>query len=390
MSEINSFRSNVLTTHGATSAEADELLAYNQNMFDHTGLKLPLDPPLPDEPFVATWHSYAAEAEERQDVFACLQDRLVQLRFPIQAGISQTEAYRSATRKGTPADGMAAATGLHLNAPDQLRLLLHQTPAGRIPLLITGNKQDFVSLVQAFFHHNEPVPIPDSMGAAIVSGLNNWDRIRQYRQAWEEENRRANIAGNWAEEFRRLIPCKELYQDRLIILSDGPYSDVPAADMGLSETEWRRVSLAIRCDHEGAHYFTRRVFASMRNNLIDELIADYIGIVAAVGHFRADWFLRFMGLESFPTYRRGGRLQNYRGRPPLSDGAFTVLGALVRSAAENLERFDADYASQLKDRALMLIALTYLTLEEIASNEAERRLQQVLSRVTTPRSRSGQ
>ena len=46
----------------------------------------------------------------------------------------------------------------------------------------------------------------------------------------------------------------------------------------------------------------------MRNNLHDELIADYAGITAAIGHYRAAWFLRFLGLEDYPTYRPGGRL----------------------------------------------------------------------------------
>lgn len=46
--------------------------------------------------------------------------------------------------------------------------------------------------------------------------------------------------------------------------------------------------------------------------MLDELIADYAGIVAAWGRYRADWFLRFVGLEDYPRYREGGRLQNYR------------------------------------------------------------------------------
>ena len=33
----------------------------------------------------------------------------------------------------------------------------------------------------------------------------------------------------------------------------------------------------------------------MRNNLLDELIADYTGMVGAIGRFRAGWFLRFAG-----------------------------------------------------------------------------------------------
>ena len=110
----------------------------------------------------------------------------------------------------------------------------------------------------------------------------------------------------------------------------------------------------------------------MRNSVLDELIADYRGIVAAIGHYRADWFLRFMGLESFPNYREGGRLQNYRGQPPLSDASFKILQALVKAAVENLERFDTEYTNELRShnkQPLILMALTHLTLEELASQE---------------------
>jgi hypothetical protein len=156
--------------------------------------------------------------------------------------------------------------------------------------------------------------------------------------------------------------------------------------MGLKEPEWQRLSLTIRLEHECTHYFTRRLFDSMRNNMLDELIADYRGIVAATGYYRADWFLRFLGLESFPHYREGGRLQNYRGQPPLSDGAFKILQALAIAAAENLERFDAEYADKLRDsniQPLMLMGLTYLTLEELASLEAKFRIQQTLDELQT-------
>jgi hypothetical protein len=111
----------------------------------------------------------------------------------------------------------------------------------------------------------------------------------------------------------------------------------------------------------------------MRNNLIDELIADYMGITAAEGKFCADWFLRFLGLEDFPVYRVGGRLENYRGKPELSDGAFVILQSMVKSAAVNLERFDADCRkifTEEERRTLILISLTHLTLEELASEDA--------------------
>jgi hypothetical protein len=112
----------------------------------------------------------------------------------------------------------------------------------------------------------------------------------------------------------------------------------------------------------------------MQNNLLDELIADYRGLVAALGYYRADWFLHFMGLESFPVYRQGGRMENYRGTPPLSERAFKILQALVKTAAENLERFDGKAFQSprtLAEDISSFLALTTLTLEELASPLAE-------------------
>ncbi|MBD2243796.1 hypothetical protein [Nostoc sp. FACHB-888] len=380
MSNQHQLRANVLASYGATARETEELLAYNQNIFDRSFSRLPAKFPLPPEPHVAAWEEYATLAQE-VGVFQALSTKLVQLKFPILEGISQTETYRFATRKGIPVDGMIEATGLILQQPEQLQLMLHQSLAGVIPVLLTRNREDFVSLVQALTMRNEPKPVPASMGACIVTGFNNWDRVRQYRQQWSVKNFGNCSESSWLEEFGRLIPQKQLYQDRLIILSDGFYSNVSASDIGLSEVEWRRISLNIRLEHECTHYFTHRLFGSMRNNLLDELIADYRGIVAAIGHYRADWFLRFLGLESFPDYREGGRLQNYRGQPPLSKGAFKILQALVKSAAENLERFDAEHGGGLRtlnSQPIMLIALTYLTLEELADSQAHSYIQKIL------------
>lgn len=339
--------------------------------------------PLPDEPFVAAWENYAAEAGEA-GVHEVLKKRLIQFKFPIREGISQSASYQAATRRLGTADGLPEATGLILERPGKLELVLHQTPAGRIPILITRHRKDFVTLVRALTRKNEPAPLPESMGASLVTGYNNWDRIFTYRKRWEAINPENSSEERWQEELGRLIPQKELYQDRFIILSDGPYSAVPAADMGLTEEEWRSASLVIRREHECAHYFTLRLFSSMRNNIMDELIADYMGIVAAAGHYQARWFLRFAGLENYPVYREGGRLQNYRGNPPLSDGAFRVLQALVKSASENLEEFDRKNAARIRGRAgktAVLAALTRLTLEELASEDAGSFLRRALCHV---------
>lgn len=123
----------------------------------------------------------------------------------------------------------------------------------------------------------------------------------------------------------------------------------------------------------------------MRNNLIDEMIADYTGITAALGRFRADWLLRFYGLESFPVYRQGGRLKNYRGEPPLSDPAFSVLQKMVIAAAKNLERFDHQHVPKLGHASLLpalLMTLTGLTIVELASEQAETILAGAFARFT--------
>ncbi len=357
-------RTNVLLECGASQSEIQELLAYNQNLFDHSKFELPLSP----EAHITAWEQYLTEAKAI-GAYAVLKQRLVQLQFPILAGISETEAYRTATRQGKVIE--AKTTKLIFTEPEKLQLQLHQTIAGTIPVIIAGNRQDFVSLVQALTKRNEPSPIPDSMGACIVGGYNNWDRIHQYRQEWTSQQNR-NSENDWNSEFKRLIKRQELYQDCFIILSPGPYSNLAASELGLTNETWQELSLTIRLEHECTHYITRRLFGSMRNNLLDEFIADYRGIIAAVGNYRADWFLNFLGLESL-TYREGGRLQNYRGDPPLSDGAFMILQVLLKKAATNLESFDRQFSGQLRTlthKISIPIALTTLTLEELASDSA--------------------
>ncbi|MGI8745782.1 MAG: DUF7005 family protein [Bryobacteraceae bacterium] len=365
-------RAQVLAGIGASATQISELLNYNNMAFAHGSLRAGPDFPLPDfplndEPFVAIWQDYADEAR-REGAFETLRKHLVQLQFPIREGISESPAYQSATRKGIAPEANETET-LVLRRPELVQLTLHFTPAGRIPLVIAGDREDFVSLLRAFTKRSEPSPIPASMGACIVAGFNNWDRIGQLRKTWEQSTPDRSEPA-WQLELRRIIPQKELYQDRFILLSDGPYSGVPGEALHLGEQEWRDLSLTIRREHECTHYFTRRVFSSMRNNLLDEMIADYMGIVSAAGSYRAGWFLHFLGLERFPDYRPSGRLSNYRGDPPLSDGAFTILRTIVRMAAGNLESFDRQNARVLRDpnvQPQLIITLSSFTAEELAS-----------------------
>jgi len=375
-------RRDVLASFGAGGGVAEELLGYTENHFQPSMLDASQFP-LADEPFVASWEEYAREASAQGSILP-LSKYLVQLQFPIQTGMSGSPEYRAATGSGEPARGRETQ-GLKWHAPRRSRIVIHSTPAGRIPLLIAEEREDFVVLVQALTRRNEPDPVPDSMGACMVSGYNNWHRISILREQFAAL---PSATRSWSEEFQRIKQQRELYQDRFIILSSGPYSAVQASALGLDDEEWRKLSLVIRREHECTHYFTRRVFGSMRNNLLDEMIADYMGITAALGRFRADWFLRFYGLEAFPVYRAGGRLENYRGDPRLSDPAFAALQRMVAAAAQNLEQFDRHHVPEFRHAGLLPILLmmfTGLTMEELASKQAATILAEAFARL----SRSG-
>jgi len=363
-------RNQVLQALGAPEPERAELLAYNENRFDHSGWDRFSERRAPDEPFVAAWENYVQEARTK-GAFDTLKSHLVQLSFPIRKGISQTDFYRAAIRKGISPLKMPEATGLELRYPERIRFHIYETLAGRIPILVTGHRDDFVSLLQALTFKNEPEEIPSATGAMMVSGYNNWDRIHALGAAWKSAHPHDTDGFGWRLAFHDIIGQKALYQDKFIILSDGPYSNMAAKDLGLAEDPWKEISLTIRLEHECTHFVTKTLIGSMQNRLLDEIIADYMGMVAAIGRFRSDWFLRFLGLEDFPRFRAGGRLENYRGDPPLSDHAFQILQKLARQAALNLEDFDGQYRDRPRktdDKKTLLSALTRLTIEEMASN----------------------
>lgn len=362
----------VLKALGATPAECAELLRHNENHFDPDALERSRALPLADEAFVETWEGYAREARPA-GAWAVLRQALVQLRFPVRQGISREPAYRSATRgQAAAGDGEAA---LELRRPDELRIEIHRTPAGRLPVVIAPHRDDFELLVQALAKRNEPVPVPVSIGACMVAGYTNVERLRRLRERWWTDRPFPAGAG-WTPDLGTLPPRKDSYQDRFVIASTTPYSGVPAGHLGLTREAWERSSLAIRVEHESMHYFTRRVFGSMKNLPLDEIIADYAGITRAAGRFRADWALRFLGLESYPRYREGGRLEHYRGDPPLSDGAFRILQHLVKRAVDNLASWSAarDDPSRPDGCLGTVLALTRLTVEELAAGDAHDRL----------------
>jgi hypothetical protein len=367
-------RETVLRSCGADSDCLPELLAYGDNPYSRVPALGVSGLPLADEPHLSAWEEYERDAR-LHGVVPSLSRRFAQLLFPIEKGISQSADYLAATKRGRFETADSYAPGLRFDDPAGIRLSIHESIGGRIPVLAASERSDFVALVRAFSARNEPEDVPDSMGACTVTGLNNWDRVRAYRRRWEQEQSGASSGASeerWLEVFREeLVPRKELYQDRFIILSSGPYSGCSADSVGLEESEWRRLSVAIRREHEFTHYFTYRVFGKMRNNLLDELIADFVGLVRSFGRYRKELALRFLGIESYPRYREGGRLQNYCGNPPVSAAAFRVLQSIACRAVDHLDELAREREAELlslDNLARMVYQLSRLPLEQLASD----------------------
>ncbi|MEX2271269.1 MAG: hypothetical protein WD690_07370 [Vicinamibacterales bacterium] len=368
-----------LRRHGAAGSVLDELAAYCAHPY--AARSEPPVFPLPDEPHLERWRLYADDAR-REGPFPSLRRRFVQLRVPIAAGISADDAYRAATRTGRADEAdRKFATGLALADPAGLQFELSATLAGTVPVITASTRADFERLVQAFTERNEPAKVPASMGACIVTGFNNWDRIAAHREAWARSQPGGGSDEAWKEEFARLVPQKALYQDRFIILSRGPYSHTAAQHAGLDDDDWRARSLVIRREHELTHYFTYRVFGLLRSHAADELLADFVGLVRAFGTYRGDLARRFLGLEAFPAFRAGGRLEGYRGTPALSDGAFDILMRMAHAAVINLEAMavaEAGRFADLGEFAHLIYRLAMFPLDELAEDGLAARVRATL------------
>ncbi|PTX62149.1 hypothetical protein C8N46_103247 [Kordia periserrulae] len=348
------------------SKEATEqLLSYCENKFIPAKTKVAT----PDS-YLETWEAYVAEASEK-GVISTLKKYIPQLQFPVEKNISSSEVYKNATLRGRVVE---SDKKLQLRNPERIALELYKTPLiGKVPVMTVSNKDDFYTICCALGNKNEPKELPKSMGALFINGLNNWHRIKKLQTQWQAQH----PYGNWNEEFKKnILPNPHLYKDKLIVLSISNYSNVSHTVVGKSETDWQKISVAIRKEHECAHLFTLQQYGTMANNMHDELIADYAGITKALGYYNKDWFLQFIGLENYPAYRKGGRLENYQEPVQLSTAALKGLQHIIKNAATAIEKFDHSLGNNTTDEERMrrIQTLCEVDLLTMASVKGEQQL----------------
>jgi hypothetical protein len=225
-----------------------------------------------------------------------------------------------------------------LNRYSSLHTELYQGFGGRIPVMHMKDRTEFEDLICAIFYKGEKREIPSSMGALTIKG--------------------------WKDVFDQ--------SHRVILLSNGYYSAVQPDEIGLTPEDWREKSYILRLIHECTHYYTLRAYGFMNNALKDELIADTMGIIEAFGEYRRDLFLRFMGLENYPEYRWGGRLQNYRPRDrEMPEEEFGEFRRAAYEASGELEEHIRKNPRYLQDAKGKLELLSKLA--EIEAGRFEKR-----------------
>lgn len=180
------------------------------------------------------------------------------------------------------------------SSPDTLEIRIYDSFAGKIPIISVRDTADFEQLVTNIAYKGIHPDGIEKTGASFISGKTT----------------------------------------RFIILSEKPYSNVPASELGLSdETDWCEKSLLLRQAHECTHYFTKQTYGISNNILHDEIMADFIGMYEVFGFYKAEWFLKFMGIIE----GSGSRLMFYTKN--LSENVRKAVSELAVLSADGLERW---------------------------------------------------
>ena len=211
------------------------------------------------------------------------------------------EAHRMAAGRGLAPEG---ANLDHFITSDEDELREVETPAGPVEVLFLRERADFETFLQVVGHRAQPVPIARTVGAITYRGLADWGKVAAAHAAYV-----AAGGDDWGSEFRRLAQQPGAFRAELVVISEGPYSNIAAADTPYGPDEWLHISREIRLHHECAHVVCRRTMPDDVLPVWDEVTADVVGLLCATGRYDAALAARFLGVteDGFA----GGRLAEY-------------------------------------------------------------------------------
>ena len=233
------------------------------------------------------------------EALAVLAKRFPQL-YVAPAEGAQT-AHRLAAGRGIAPAG--ADLGHFVTSPeDELREV--DTPAGPVEVVFLHNRSDFETFLQIVGHKAEPVPIARTVGAITYRNIADWGKVAVAHAAYV-----AAGGDDWPNEFARLARQPGAFRAEIVVISEGPYSNVPANQTPYDEERWLCISREIRLHHECAHVVCRRTMPDDVLPVWDEVTADVVGLLCAIGRYDAALAARFLGVA--PDGYAGGRLAEY-------------------------------------------------------------------------------
>lgn len=244
----------------------------------------------------------------------------------------------------------------HFQMDEDDTLVCEETPAGDILIITLNKRADFEMINYIMANRCTRYDIPATQGAGILDGLINWTKINDHLREWtENEKRKGNEDPDENEEFARFTSDKNNYLDALIILSNGPYSNVSAETFDYSEQEWQKLSHSIRKYHECTHFVCRRLYKEKIDPIFDELVADSEGVYDTLGCYDRKMIETFLGINE--NGYTDGRLSNYvKEDQDINDLALKCHDVLLRiektvSALHPLKPFElAIYLEEHKDQ----------------------------------------
>ena len=232
-------------------------------------------------------------------VIEVLAERFPQLYVAPAEGAQ--DAHRLASGRGVAPQERSLD---HFVRSDEDELREVETPAGTVEVVFLKERQDFETFLQIIGHRSMPDPIARTVGAITYRGLADWGKVAQAYLDY--------VAGggeDWAQEFGRLASQPGAFRCEIIVISDGPYSNVGAEQTPYDDAEWMRVSREIRLHHECAHVVCRRTMPEDILPVWDEVTADVVGLLCGTGGYDAALAARFLGVSA--AGYEGGRLEEY-------------------------------------------------------------------------------
>lgn len=217
------------------------------------------------------------------EVIATLAKRFPQLY--IAPAEDTLEAYKLAAGRGVAPEDKSLN---HFITSERDELRTVETPAGPVEVVYLANRQDFETFLQIIGNKAQPVPILRSVGAITYSGLPDWGEVARQREEYI-----ANGGTNWPAEFSRRAKVKGAFRIEIVIISEGPYSNVSAEHTPYDSDTWLNVSREIRLHHECAHVVCRRTMPDDILPVWDEVTADVVGLLCATQHYDANLAMLF-------------------------------------------------------------------------------------------------